>query len=287
VITTQVRPAEPKDHKRLSDLIFLETRSHRHLDWRSPLEWLGSEFFWMVEEGTRITAALACPTETDGIAWVRLFVHSGYWSAQDAWNVLWDTAKDEIAHAGGAKVAAIVQQSWFEKVLAASGFETRQRIVMLEWQGQYQPWAAPEADGFHIRKMTETDLPAVEILDLESFGPLWHNSLDTLKRAFAQSLFATVAENEDGIVGYQMTTGFAARAHLARLAVRTSMQGRGIGRALLGDLFAMLKKDGFLKLTVNTQSDNENSLSLYRKTGFIRTGEEYPVYTFDVPAVPN
>jgi len=33
---------------------------------------------------------------------------------------------------------------------------------------------------------------------------------------------------------------------------------------------------------VNTQSDNDVSLSLYQKMGFIRTGEEYPVYTSEV-----
>ena len=73
----QVRPADLKDHQRLSNLIFFETRSHRHLDWRAPLEWLGDKYYWTVENGTQITAALACPEETKGIAWVRHFLHSG------------------------------------------------------------------------------------------------------------------------------------------------------------------------------------------------------------------
>ena len=280
MVNTQVRPADLNDHQRLSNLIFFETRSHRHLDWRSPLEWLGDDFFWTVEEGKQLTAALACPEETQGIAWVRLFVHSAAWSAENAWTILWETARQDIARAGGATVAAIVQHSWFQKVLELSGFEHRQSIVMLEWT--YQPWAAREAEGVRIRKMTEADLPDVTTVDHSSFDPLWHNSQETLRRALGQSLFALVAEDENGVIGYQMTTGTGTRAHLARLAVDPSVQGRGVGRMLLGDLFRRLVDNGYLKLTVNTQSDNQTSLSLYQKMGFTRTGDAYPVYTFDV-----
>ena len=66
MINTLVRPADIKDHQQLSNLIFFETRLHRHLDWRSPLEWLGAPFYWALEEGGQITAALACPTEAAG-----------------------------------------------------------------------------------------------------------------------------------------------------------------------------------------------------------------------------
>src|SRR6185436_15922778 len=149
--------ADLNDHQQLSNLIFFETHLHRHLDWRSPLEWLGAPFYWALEEGRRIAAALACPTEVDGIAWVRLFVYSGHWSPQNAWSMLWSTAKAEIARAGGATVAAIAMQPWFRNVLAASGFENRQQIVMLEWQ--YQPWVARDAEGIQIRLMKQSDLP--------------------------------------------------------------------------------------------------------------------------------
>ena len=282
MINTLVRPADSNDHQRLSNLIFFETRLHRHLDWRSPLEWLGDPFYWALDEGGHLSAALACPIESPGITWVRLFVHAGRWSAENAWNLLWHTAKEEIARAGGARVAAIAMQTWFQSLLAASGFENRQRIVMLEWR--YQPWAGVDADEIRIRKMTEADLPVVEQTDAASFDPLWQNPLETLRKAFLQSLFATVAEDDHGLVGYQLTTGGGGRAHLARLAVHPAAQGRGVGRSLLNDLFIKLTAHAIPKLSVNTQSDNLPSLNLYQKTGFVRTGEEYPVYVLDVPA---
>jgi ribosomal protein S18 acetylase RimI-like enzyme len=283
LINSLVRPANLNDHQQLANLIFFETRLHRHLDWRSPLEWLGAPFYWALDDGGQITSALACPPEAEGIAWIRLFVYSGRWTAENAWDMLWSTARTEIAQAGGARVAAIIMHPWFGNLLAVSGFENHQQVVMLEWR--YQPQVWKDAGEFRIRKMEEADLPDVEELDAASFSPLWHNSLDTLRRALAQALTATVVEDEHGaIVGYQLSTGGGGRAHLARLAVHPSLQGHGVGRALLNNLFAKLVPGGYTKITVNTQSDNEVSLNLYQKMGFVRTGEQYPVYTFDIPA---
>jgi ribosomal protein S18 acetylase RimI-like enzyme len=284
VINTFVRPADLSDQQQLSNLIFFENRLHRHLDWRSPLEWLGAPFYWALDDSGQITAALACPPEREGIAWVRLFVYSGRWSAENAWTMLWQTAREEIARAGGAKVAAIAIQPWFQNLLAESGFENRQQIVLLEWR--YQPTAAHETAGIRIRKMTEVDLPQVEKTDAASFDPLWQNPLDTLRRAYAQALYATVAENESGIMGYQISTGGGQRAHLARLAVHPAVQGKGAGRAMLNDLFVFLTYMGISRLSVNTQSDNQASLSLYQRMGFVRTGEQYPVYSFDISSYP-
>jgi [ribosomal protein S18]-alanine N-acetyltransferase len=282
VINSMVRSADLNDHQQLSNLIFFETRLHRHLDWRSPLEWLGNPYYWALEEGRQITAALACPPEVDGIAWVRLFVYTGHWSPENAWDLLWGTAKEEIMRTGGATVAAIAMQPWFQKILDESKFENHQQIVMLEWRSQI--WPSSSAEGVQIRTLTEADIPAVTRVDNAAFEPLWHNSFETLQRAFSQALIATVAESREGIIGYQLTTGHGQRAHLARLAVHPSMQGRGIGRVLLSDLFAYLMRTGTTRLSVNTQSDNKVSLKLYKNMGFTRTGEEYPVYTFEVPA---
>jgi ribosomal protein S18 acetylase RimI-like enzyme len=200
--------------------------------------------------------------------------------------MLWATAREEIAQAGGARVAAIAIQPWFQDVLADSGFENHQQIVMLEWR--YHPSHVSNVssgqNGIRIRRMIEADLPEVEKTDAASFDPLWQNPLETIHKAFSQALYATIAENEQGIIGYQLSTGSGQRAHLARLAVHPVVQGRGAGRALLSDLFRYITYAGISRLSVNTQSDNQASLNLYQRMGFLRTGEEYPVYTLDVHA---
>jgi ribosomal protein S18 acetylase RimI-like enzyme len=89
------------------------------------------------------------------------------------------------------------------------------------------------------------------------------------------------------VVGYQISTGSSAGAHLARLAVRKDAQGLGLGRALVGDLVHQMRKRNVDLITVNTQADNSASLALYQQLGFIRTGEEFPVLRFDVEAFPG
>ena len=84
------------------------------------------------------------------------------------------------------------------------------------------------------------------------------------------------------MIGYQLSTGTPIGAHLARLAVRPELQGRGLGAALVSDLIERIQNNGGTRVTVNTQADNMSSLALYHKLGFRRTGEQYPVYTFQV-----
>ena len=50
----------------------------------------------------------------------------------------------------------------------------------------------------------------------------------------------------------------------------------------MSDLFRYVTYAGISRLSVNTQSDNQASLNLYQRMGFLRTGEEYPVYMYDV-----
>jgi ribosomal protein S18 acetylase RimI-like enzyme len=127
--------------------------------------------------------------------------------------------------------------------------------------------------------MQASDLPWVVEADHAAFVPLWRNSLGALQRAFAQAILATVAQDEHGvIVGYQLSTGNPSGAHLARLAVRPEAQGLGVGGALAGDLLQRLRQRGPARLTVNTQDDNQVSLLLYEKLGFVRTGETFPVF---------
>jgi ribosomal protein S18 acetylase RimI-like enzyme len=66
--------------------------------------------------------------------------------------------------------------------------------------------------------------------------------------------------------------------HLARLAVHPEFQRMGIAYSLVYDLLRQFDQQGFWRVTVNTQSDNQPSLSLYKQFGFKRTGEEIPVY---------
>lgn len=276
----QVRQATLADQQQIAHLMFFEPRVHRHLDWRAPLDWLGSPHYWVLADEGRALAALACPQDPPGIAWIRLFVSSSIISETEAWQLLWTTACSHIFAAERPIVAAIAMQPWFESLLLENGFIQQQVILMFEWNAAfYTPRPLPR--GVRIRRMSAADLPAVVALDGAAFTPLWRNSFDALQKAHSQAILATVAETDEGLLGYQISTGNPLGAHLARLAVRPDSQGQGIGTALVGDLIQHTKRRGKSRITLNTQGDNQTSQNLYEKIGFIRTGEQYPVLTVD------
>jgi ribosomal protein S18 acetylase RimI-like enzyme len=272
----QVRRATPQDHHQIAGLLFHEANLHRHLDWRPPLDWLGEPNYWVLEEAGRIVAALACPQDPPLVSWIRLFGYLPHISGLDAWQVLWNTARGDMAAGTGSQVAAIVVKSWFQRFLLSSGFAIRQYIILLELNNErFRSFPAPQDTG--IRHMQTEDLREVSQLDREVFGGFWHNSFDSLQRAHSQAAYASVAESISGLVGYQISTGNAFGSHLARLGVRMDARGRGVGAALVSDLIQRLDPHHLARLSVNTQADNTASLRLYEKVGFVRTGEQFPV----------
>jgi ribosomal protein S18 acetylase RimI-like enzyme len=280
----QIRRAVEKDHDQIANLIFHESNNHRHLDWHSPLEWIGSPNYWVREEDGHITAALACPEDPPHVAWIRFFGHYQYLSAPQAWSSLWGAAHSEIARANTKTyIAAIVVKQWFHSLLLSSGFELKQNIVLLELKNEsIRSFFAPH--GIRIRPMQDADMPVVAQVDLAAFGQFWHNTQDALQRARLQCASATVAEDDSGVIGYQLSTKNPLGAHLARLGVKPEAQGRGVGFALVSHLIQALGTSQLGRLSVNTQSDNAASLALYKKIGFVLTGEQFPVLIYPTGA---
>jgi ribosomal protein S18 acetylase RimI-like enzyme len=279
----RVRPAQKNDKQEIANLMFFERHVHRHLDWQHPTDWLGSPFYWVLERNERIMAVLACPQDQKETTWVRLFTHAENFSAEEAWQILWENAKQDIAQScNKITIAAITLQEWMQTLLQTSGFKNTERILALEWTGEKHP-PRPLPQDVRLRAMRPADLPQVAKVDAAAFAPLWHNPLSMLKQAYGQALFATVAETEkNGIIAYQISTHSPYGAHLARLAVHPTMQRRGIASALIGHLTNNLLERDITQLSVNTQSKNNSSIALYTQNGFIRTEEEYPLYSFQI-----
>lgn len=281
-VSLRVRTALPQDQHQIANLMFFESHVHRHLDWRAPLEWLGSPYYWVIEDNAgSILATLACPQDPTGVAWVRLFAHARKIPLDEAWGELWKAAKSELAEGDNTTVALIVMHQWLRDVLGKNGFQHTLDVVMLE-RKELDMSAWPILEGMTIRKMTPEDLPAVAVLDEAAFKPLWQNPLNALEKALPQAISATVVEDSEGLIGYQISTQNPLGAHLARLAVRPEAHRQGIGTMIVSDLIQRLNFKNVARLTVNTQSDNIASLALYKKMGFVVTGEKFPVYSYTV-----
>jgi len=279
MVNTQfaIRSARQTDHSQIANLIYFEPHVHRHLDWRGPLEWLGVQEYWALEQFGAVVAALACPPDPEGVAWLRLFAHSASLPLAVAWDALWQNAK--VALQGrDLTAAAITVSDWFGTLLLEAGFTSNQQIVVLEKHALPFQQRQPPL-GVSFRPMTEKDLPAVTVVDAAGFAPLWRNSQQALRSGFLEAGFATVAEVGGEIAGYQISTRNSFGVHLARLAVMPQLQGRGIGYYLVQDLLNQAHSAGLYRTTVNTQSDNRTSLALYKRIGFELTGERYTVYT--------
>jgi ribosomal protein S18 acetylase RimI-like enzyme len=276
-VDLQVRPAVLTDQRQIANLIHFSSTVHRHLDWRSPLEWIGSPPFYVLESRGEVVAALGCPPEPPSVAWVRLFVNSGRIPVQESWQVLWDRAHSDLVQKGQFVTAAIVLQEWLRDLLLSNGFTSHQSIVMLERDGgaPIEKALPPE---IIIRSMMPYDLPAVAEVDTSAFEFLWQNTFPVLERAYPLAVWPTLAEMSGEVIGYQLSTRNPLGVHLARLAVRPGMQGKGLGYALVASLIQQAGRHGISHLTVNTQSDNGTSLALYQRMGFRETGERYQVY---------
>lgn len=277
-----VRPVELRDRDQLSNLIFDEKNtSHRHLDWRSPLDWIGFPPYFVIEQKGQIRSVLACPADPPGVAWVQVFGSTDMTQLKDHWNILWEHVRDHYKGGKGTQVCVITMRDWFQSILEHSDFFSRQKILMLTWTGK-ETTKENIPQGFTMRKMELADIPRIAIVDALSFEKKWHNSEQTLQRAFKLAALVTVMEYGSEILGYQLSTTSITGGHLARLAVLPDWQGRGIGKFLVMNLIENFTSRGINSISVNTQNNNNASLYLYKKLGFIETGESYPVYEYVV-----
>lgn len=273
----EVFQASKADYNHLADFFNQNACIHRHLDWFSPLDWLGQQPFLFEKTENQVQAVLCAVPENSETAWVRVFGVRKTENFLATWKRLLDEAIKDLYQREIHLLASLSLQFWFQTLLEESGFSHKQEIVVLEWQGKL-----PDRNSINreveIRTMQYTDLARVEEIDRLAFPALWQNAIPGLSKAFNQTGICTVAVKAGEIVGYQISTSMTIYGHLARLAVHPECQRHGIAYTLVYDLLKRFKQRGFWRVTVNTQSDNHASLKLYEKFGFVPTGEEIPVY---------
>jgi ribosomal protein S18 acetylase RimI-like enzyme len=280
---TQIRQATILDEQMLSKLLQRKAFIHRHLDWHSPLSWLGKQpFYVQEEEGQGILAALACPADETGLMWLRLFAAAPGYSPRRAWQGLWPAARDWLEkHQPGAEVNSLAVSPQVEELLLDAEYQEVSQVVSLIWDVSSARWPATRAD-LQVRAMIPADLPRIAEIDRAAFQPLWRNTLDELQAAFSVSFYASVGLVDDQIRGYQISTANPQGAHLARLAVDPEVQGKGIGIKILDDLLEGITRQGVVEVSVNTQRENQRSLALYQKFGFSLLEDVYPVLRYTV-----
>jgi ribosomal-protein-alanine N-acetyltransferase len=153
---------------------------------------------------------------------------------------------------------------------------------VLDWRPKASSVANLQAAKPDIRLMTEDDIDEVVSVDRQAFAPLWQNSEEAVSLAFKQAGLANVIEENGRIAAFQISTRASRGLHLARLATHPNFQGKGLASALVRNVqHCVLERNEGL-LTVNTQDNNRPSLALYSKLGLTLTGEQFPVFQYDL-----
>ncbi len=275
-----IRTADQRDSKGISRLLERSGWKHQHLDWYQPIELLDLSPFYKLEDRGSVRACMAAPPDDPLIAWIRLFACEDSYSLTKIWSALLEPILLALKTKNVRHLNVMAIGNWIVPLLTDHGFSSINEVLFLEWQDNPPPEF--QSSEIRIRPLNLEDIPSVVAVDQAAFQPLWRHSLPTLRKALEQSAHCTVLETADQIIGYQISTASALGAHLARLAVLPARQGQGLGRMLVSETIQWMLTSGIDRMTVNTQTDNETSLKLYKALGFRETGIQYPVYALSL-----
>lgn len=179
-------------------------------------------------------------------------------------------ALDRLRSSGYRAVVTSALHRADRRPFTETGFTETRRLHLLRHDLAHLP-PAPQVSGIDLRRGRRREQDEALAVDHDAFAPFWR--LD--RAGLGEALTATtmvhfqVARDRGGIVGYAVCGRAGHRGYVQRLAVAPGHQGRGVGTALLGDGLRWLRRWGARDALVNTQEDNERSLRLYQRTGFV------------------
>jgi ribosomal-protein-alanine N-acetyltransferase len=277
-----VRPATSADRVALTRLTERAGRTHFHLDWWSIDDWLddASSNAWLAVDGSRIAGFLIAPRQDVPFAWLRLVAVADDYDARAALDALLPAAIAPLRAAGVASLAGLAHPEWLGDQLPRLGFTPVTDVTHYRKDDRLIPEHGSPA--VLVRAAKPDDLPIILANDRAAFDPIWWHTRDSLARILRDAAHFIVAELDGHIVGHAFSDLYGGRGHLVRLATHPDVQRRGIGARLLAESLSALLAAGAHPVTLNTQADNYASQSLYRRFGFLPTGEATTVMLLDL-----
>ena len=167
-----IRQAGLADEHDLRWLIQRRSFVHRHLDWGSPLAWLGKQPFYLLEEEIQgLVAALAFPRDEDGIVWLRLFAVAPGFSVALAWRKLWEAGLEwHQEYSSDSLVTSLATYPEMEKILFSTGFTEINQVISLVWDVSTARWpdVNKEFDDKHEIVIRRTDFHSNRTLGIRA-----------------------------------------------------------------------------------------------------------------------
>ncbi|MGE7665379.1 GNAT family N-acetyltransferase [Ureibacillus composti] len=139
----------------------------------------------------------------------------------------------------------------------------------------------PASEDLFIRQYNECDQESVIEILSEAFGDLREESVELIDfNTTTEGIILWVAEQNGQIVGTITSTKEGEVQWITALAVQPTVQGQGIGTALLKWVKDFAFRNGDKKVMLDVESENERALGVYEKAGFSKAVQfDYFIYT--------
>lgn len=274
-----ITPYQRRHLQPIRDLLFHSMHVHSHLDWVDSDQWLESTdaITLLAWQRGRLVGVLSLSAPLNNSMWIRLAGISDHVDTESTLRALWDAVQPQLKSMGIHTVGLLGINQWIIHYGPRIGFQYGEEIVTLARSSSHIPDALPNPPRIRVAELR--DISQLASLDQAAFSPPWQMSFHDLRQAYRIASSCTVAIEDDRILGFQISTFFFDGAHLARLAVHPSAQGRGVGGALLRDLLERYARRGINMMTVNTQASNHQSRRLYERFGFEPNGYDLPYWS--------
>ena len=138
-----------------------------------------------------------------------------------------------------------------------------------------------------IKNMTAADIAQVAEIEKSLFdADPWTPELFADELAEVGNTREVVcAWDGNDIVGYASLRYVGREGDVNTIAVSTSHQGQGIGRALMDWLYSAAQQHGVKELFLEVRSDNQQALAMYNKDDFLRIDVRRNYYGTDIDAI--
>ena len=280
-----VMPYERRHQQAVLELLFYSRRSHTHLDWHKPAAWIEAfpSGVWLAWNQTHLVGVLAVAPVLSGASWLRIAAIDNAVEPADVLLPLWEAAVPSLQAEGAVQVYLLLLHLWLEDLLPLMMLQAREDVVTLYRNSLVVP-PAPDIPFLSVRDAYPEDTALLMQIDHAAFIPPWQMPLDDMRQAIRQAASATILFSQGEAVGYQISTRHQTSGHLARIAIHPSVQGQGLGAALLDETLRRFLRRGVRAITVNTQASNVQSQRLYERYEFRRNGFDLHVYGADLTA---
>ncbi len=275
-----VRPAWLADRAAIDRLTENNHRLHFNLDWWSFDQWLHlaepSEAIWLAFDRQDLIGLWAAPFEQSSVVWLRALAIANGYSADPIFTALFSQARAVLHSQGAEQIAILAHPQWVNDLTQRQNFSLYNRIITLRKNDRDVP-DLPRPPAASIRPARTEDIAAITENDRASFDTIWWHSAAALEYILKVVAHFVVAENEGRVVGHAFSDVYGGHGHLIRLVVHPHYQRRGIGEQLLNESVLYQVQVGAYPLTLNTQLDNTASQALYRRYGYVPTGQPVQV----------